>query len=392
MTHLETHWPFLSVLSIASAALACGGDDDPAGGSGGTSGSNGACVEDALFEPRSYGNDGTDLIRRMVIDPENGDLYFSVWQELYRLPAGSNAPELVMARPADAKPISGTFWLVGDQLLMPAAPGVGSIVTAATPGAMMDLVPVLYQAPRSGGAATLQVSSLMPSEEQVFYQISGARVVGDEVFWVDIRREREDFSTASPIADVYRAWRTNWRTPSEPELLYTSELDLEVPVVVNGVAYIDEAISESRGDGSRQRIIHLADGSVDPRGAEEIYGGRVIAGDDQSLIVYDDVIDLEAIDYGVHRVTLDGSQKERLFQGFTLHEWRGSGGAWAYDDYNVTANTRDIYFYQPGSAPRLLGCVPDGTYSLHDVVLGADAVYVAVFSRDFEATILRYPL
>jgi hypothetical protein len=41
----------------------------------------------------------------------------------------------------------------------------------------MDLVPVLYQAPRAGGAATLQVSALMPSEEQGFYQIAGARAL-----------------------------------------------------------------------------------------------------------------------------------------------------------------------------------------------------------------------
>jgi hypothetical protein len=132
--------------------------------------------------------------------------------------------------------------------------------------------------------------------------------------------------------------RTNWRSPSaEPDALYSSPFELEVPIVVNGVAYIEEANSESAQGGSRQRMINLADGSVEPSTAEETYGGRVIAGGDQSL-------------------------------------------------------TSDIYIARPGSAQRPLGCVEDGANTVHDVLVGPDAVYVSVFYTDFKATILRYPL
>jgi hypothetical protein len=402
MIHLDTHWSVITVLALASGALACGGDDGAgkAAGPGGTNSPDGTtepggrCTEDALFEPQSFGEDGTDLIRHIALDSQTGDVIFSVWQQMYRLPAGSRAPELLMDRPPNAQPVYGAFWLVDDDLLMPAAPGIGSIITAAVPGAEMDLVPVLYQAPRAGGEATLQVSALMPSEEQVFYQIAGARVVGDEVFWVDIRNERESFSTGSPIDRTYRAWRTNWRTPAaEPDLLYTSELDLDVPLVVNGVLYIEEANSDSAQDGSRQRMIQLTDGTVAPSSAEETYGGRVIAGDDQSLIVYNPDVDFERIeDYGLYRVALDGTEEEHLYAGFTQLDWRSNAGSWAYDVYNVEANTKDIYVYRPGSAPRLLGCVADNSTTVHDVVVGADAVYASVFYADFKATILRYPL
>jgi hypothetical protein len=219
-------------------------------------------------------------------------------------------------------------------------------------------------------------------------------VVGDEVFWVDVRNERQNFYTGSPIDRTYRAWRTNWRSPSaEPDALYSSELELEVPVVVNGVAYVEEANSDSAQGGSRQRMIRLADGSIEPSTAEETYGGRVIAGDGQSLIVENDGINVESFeDYGIYRVAPDGSQEERLYQGFTQLGWRSNGGAWAYDVYNIEADARDIYILQPGSAPRLLGCVADSANTVHDVVVGPDAVYVSVFYTDFKATILRYPL
>lgn len=396
----------LHVACIAGGSwLACGDDVDvgpggaggPGGGSAGTANATqpgGACTEAALFARRSFGEDGTDLIRRIELEPGTGDLIFSVWQELYRLPNGSDTPQPIMARPAEAQPLYGAFWLVDDDILMPAAPGIGSLLTAANPGGMMDLIPVLYQAPRAGGEAALVVSSLMPSEELVFYQIAGARVVGDEVFWVDVRAQREDFSTGAPIDRTYRAWRTSWRSPSaEPQQLYTSELELDVPVVVGGIAYIDEANGETAQDGTTQRLIDLADGSVGPSSAEELYGGKVIAGDDQSLIVYDSEIDLDDIDsYGVYRFSADGSQEEKLYQGLTQLDWRSREGGWAYEVYNFEADSNDIYVYQPGSTPRLLGCVADSANSVHDVVLGADAVYVSVFYTDFTATILRYPL
>jgi hypothetical protein len=128
-----------------------------------------------------------------------------------------------------------------------------------------------------------------------------------------------------------------------------------VPVVVDGIAYIEEANGESAQDGTTQRMITLADGSVGPSSAEELYGGKVIAGDAQSLIVNNEVISLDNLeDDGLYRFALDGSQEERLYQGLTTLDWRSRDGAWAYDVYNIQADTHDIYVYQPGSAPRLL--------------------------------------
>lgn len=398
----------ITCLALASALLGCGGGEGggPAGGGsggggpgddGGSAGTTtttqpgGTCTEDALFEPRSFGEDGTDLIRRIELESGTGDLIFSVLAELYRLPSGGDTPELLLPRPAGAQPLYGAFWLVDGDILLPAAPGIGALITAANPGGMMDQVPVLYQA-RAGGEPSLVVSELMPSEELVFYEIAGARVVEDDVFWVDARVERESFSTGAPLDRTYRAWYTSWRSPAEPVQLYTSDFELEVPVVVDGIAYIEEANGETAQDGTTQRMITLADGSVGSSSAEELYGGKVIAGDDQSLIVNNEIISLDNLeDYGLYRYALDGSQEERLYQGLTTLDWRSRDGAWAYDVYNIEADTHDIYVFQPGSAPRLVGCVADSSNTVHDVVLGPDAVYVSVFYTDFTATILRYP-
>ena len=73
-------------------------------------------------------------------------------------------------------------------------------------------------------------------------------------------------------------------------------------------------------------------------------------------------------------------------------DWRSNAGSWAYDVYNIDADSTDIYLYRPGSAPRLLGCIADSANTVHDVVVCADAVYVSVFYTDSKATILRYPL
>jgi hypothetical protein len=397
MTALKLHTTHLLLLALAGGPIACGADDGGAedgraeGGGANGFGSNASCTEEALFEPRPYGEDG-DMVRRIHLDADSGDILFSTWQELYRLPSGSRMPELVAQRPDDSKPLDGAFWLVDGRLLLPTAAGLGSILTAAVPGATMDVVPVLYTVPESGGDPNLQVSTLEPSEEQVFYEINGVRVVGDEVVWIDARVEREDFSTGSPLHRTYRAHRTSWRAPAaDPVELYISERDLDVPVISNGIAFIEEDNSDRPEDGSLQRMIHLDDGSVDPATADDRYGGQVVAADDRSLIVSHE-LDLENLEtYGVFRVSFDGSERERLLDLPPFFELRSTAGVWPIIDYDVESGESPVSTYEPGVGLRRLGCVPAGLGTVHDALATQDAVYVSVMYEDFTSTILRYP-
>jgi hypothetical protein len=406
MTALKLHPTRLLLLALAAGPIACGADDGAAEGpgaegggteGGGTEGggngvgSNGSCTEDSLFEPRPYGEDG-DMVRRIHLDAGSGDILFSTWEELYRLPSGSRTPELVARRPDDSKPLDGAFWVADGSLLLPTAAGLGNILTAAVPGATMDVVPVLYTVPESGGDPNLQVSTLEPSEDQVFYEINGVRVVGDEVVWIDARVEREDFSTASPLHRTYRAHRTSWRSPAaDPVELYTSERDLDVPVIANGIAFIEEENSDRAEDGSLQRMIHLDDGSVDPATADDRYGGKVVAADDRSLIVSHE-LDLENIEtFGVFRVSFDGSERERLLDLTPIFELRSTAGVWPIIDYDVESGDSPVNTYEPGVGLRRLGCVPAGLGTIHDALATEDAVYVSVLYRDLTSTILRYP-
>ena len=388
-------------LALAAAVLACGGGgDDPDPGTGGTQpGGGGAqqqqqgdCTADAVFAPVPYGEDGNDMVRRIEVDPETGDILFSTWQELYQIPDGSAAPVQLMERPAGAQPLYGAFWLRETELLLPAAGGIGAILTAAIPGATTDIIPVLYSAPRTGGDSTLQVSAPAPPEDLVFYEIRGARVVGDEVFWIDAKVRREGTYAGAPLTRTYRARRASWRSPAaEPIEIYTSERELDVPIVTGGMAIIDEQNSDPPDGDSVQRIIHLDDGSVDAMSADERFGGKVLAADAESLIVErTELSDLES--YGTFRVALDGSQRERMLRYTTLQEFRSKDGVWGYTGYDSEAGVHQVYAYEVGAAPRLLGCIGSAASSIHDVVVGDGEVLVSVFYDNFTTNILRYPL
>ncbi len=392
---------FVASSFLAAAAIGCTGDGsggDPelerdALAPGGSGASQGDCSQDpssnSVFAPTSYGDDGTDLIRRVEVDGQTGDLWFSTWQNIYRLPSGSDEPEQVLVRPESTWPLNGAFWLRETELLMPAAPGVGQIVTAAIPGATTDIIPVLYSAPLESGAATLQVSAPAPPEDLVFYEILGARIVGDEVYWVDARVQREGVSTAAPLTRTYRARRTSWRSPAaEPTELYSSAGRLDVPIVAGNLAFIDERSSDPADRSTVQRIINLDDGSVDSVSADERFGGKVVAADDESLIIASsDFTDLDS--YGVFRVAVDGSQRERLSRFTTMPELRSNDGVWALTEFDPEADGFRVHVYEVGSAPRQLGCIT-GVSSVHDVVAGDGEVLVAVFYTNFTANILRY--
>ena len=122
------------VCGVGSLVLgACGGGSSQpvaagAGGAGGEGASSSDCSEHPLFSPRAYGDDGADLIRAIVRDEATGDLLFSDFPELYRLPAGEGEPVLLGSRPDED--IAGDFWLVDDALLFPGGFQVPLIETA----------------------------------------------------------------------------------------------------------------------------------------------------------------------------------------------------------------------------------------------------------------------
>jgi len=130
--------------------------------------------------------------------------------------------------------------------------------------------------------------------------------------------------------------------------------------------------------------------------ADERVGGKVVAADDESLIVYrDDFSDLESS--GLFRVAPDGSGRQRLMQIYLEifglgREFRSRNGVWGCTDFASDSSVQEVYAYEPGSAPRRVGCISGTGTTVHDVLVGDDDLFVSVHYGPGRATILRYPL
>jgi len=69
-----------------------------------------------------------------------------------------------------------------------------------------------------------------------------------------------------------------------------------------------------------------------------------------------------------------------------------SHGVWGYTDFASDSSVQEVYAYEPGSAPRRVGCISGTGTTVHDVLVGDDELFVAVYYGPGRATILRYPL
>jgi hypothetical protein len=391
-----------TVFAAALAATACaGGDGEPAeeggggsgasGGSGGSTNNNnntgGACRTDALFSGRTYGDSG-DLIRHIVVDESNGDVLFSVLDELHVLRAGASEPEKLADRPTGSNLLRGGFTLRDGKLYFP-----------STSLEEEGRLPVLFEMDRAGGAP--RVTASMPAEDPnyVFQQVRGSSLVGDNLIWYDEHTVRESGST--PRTSTYYARRTSLSSPGTPEVWYQSPTLFSATAISGNRVFIEVQRSDRAGDGSDQRIIDFTSGQVEPMSAEERYGGRVVAADESSLFVsVFDLSDLSRLEEnGIFRVAPDGSGRQRVARFGALETGLGNfanivhkGNLWALDDGEPEESRQALYVYEVGGEPRRVGCV-DNRYSIHDIVIGDGELLVSVFEgSSYLATIFRFDI
>jgi hypothetical protein len=369
---------FRSAAAVAGfLVLACGGDDspgsdDPGDGSTDGGGTPADCEASNLFSPRPLGDSGLEVISDIEQDPTSGDLYFSTGTDLYILRPDSAEPQLLAPRPTD---IWAEFWLLDDRILLPSG--------FQTPLIEQE-VAVLFTMPRQGGDPDVQVGAPASDEFGWSYLVGSVEVAGDDVYWVGQDRFND---TTQPLGGetTYFIRRTSWRSPGTPEELYSGAEPLSAIIVAGGYAFFDEDLPEDSPDapGSRQRIIDLAAGKVIEETAEERYGGVVVAGDDDSLLVTRWSGD-PTEEYGTWYVSIDGTAETKLGDTLLLRYLGPAtavsrGDTWAFASL-VGANEMHVYTFSESAGLEDIGCV-DADVSHTGIEVMPDRVVLSTFAN-----------
>lgn len=401
----------VAALGCSNLVMGCGGGDsagDPSSadasdsasssnGSGGTSASvttsttlggedPAACPRGTpLFSVRYFDEEETDLIRAVRVDPSTEAVYFSIYDEIYRLGQGSSEPEPVIARPTPD--VDGAFWLVDERALFPSgfqAPIVD------------DEVAVLFATPLDGGEAEVVVGAPSASSPEDDYLIQDVLVVGDEVVWIGVDMHTDDPADLLPEWESrYFVRKTSWRNPSEPVELYASGLDLSGLLVVGDQVFVDEALEEDAAE-TRQLVLSLDEGTLEGE-SESMFGGVVKSGDADSLIVsrldfnQDDPSNLDGL--GLFVVDHDGEIRERV------HDIPNAAHTFGSDPTNnrlvlaVYSLDEDLYriqVYDVQSGLKTVGCVDDPA-SVFALEFRDGEVLVATHDQSKGATIVSFP-
>jgi hypothetical protein len=224
------------------------------------------------------------------------------------------------------------------------------------------------------------------------YRATSIQVIGDDVWWIGADGITDDPYALPPIYDeTFYVRRTPWAAAEpEPEVLYTSERELESFVVVGDQLFVAEEVGEEDSYTYEQRIVDLATGEVGPMTAQALYGGAEASGDDEWLYVTRQ--DLETPDgYGFFRVRRDGSGAERLLDAYFAPDMARRDGVWAWVEISGLDIPYLIHRYTIADGVRQVGCMADTNATMHAVTLDDANIYVSLF-RDSQATILAYPL
>ena len=384
-----------SVVFFCGALFAAGCSDDggsgdgQGAGSGGTGGANAGggtggsgvsanCMESPLFSARPYGTDGYDLIRAVRSDEVSGDTYFSVMDDFFVLRANATEPVRLAVRPGND--VSYDFWLTDDSLLFP-----GGLTQELDPA-------VLFETDRS--AANPKILIPLPEDTSLnwLYEAGKVLVMGDDVFWIARDRYTDDPSDLLPDwQTTYAVRRTSLRSPGEPTDVYTSDRYIDSLIVAAGKAFVEEEVGEEQSFDFEQRIVEIATGAVDPMTATERYGGTVIAGDDDTLIVTK--LDFENPSaFGTYGVSPDGSGSERFTESAFLGNIAHRDGLWVFTEIATGSEPTPVMTYRRGETPRVIGCIDRRSSTTdHDLWIGADEALIPIF-RDQTSTILRFEL
>ena len=371
-----------SVTCVAILAISACHGDAPRGGTGAASsdgsGSSGAgssadaalsaCTETPIFPPRSTGDSGNDLYRKIVVDPATHDLYFSDLHTIYRVAAGGGEPQVVLPR---AKGGGRQFWLAPDRLLV-----AGNDVWLDN-----KVHAVLFTMPRGGG--DLQPMIDVPAGDvRTFRSVEDIEIIGDDVYW------RLDEGTRGGHDTTHTLLTTSWTHPGQPRVLYTTKLNASGDLLTSGsvIAGGRVYLLEDRGksaDPHAATVIDLATGAVSQ--ADPGLNGYVVDGDANWILVRHD--SSKDGKMGLIRMRPDGSQAVQIGTSLRPH-LATRGDTWALADHNGKTATTEVSVIAASGEKKLLGCV-NGDATVHAIAIGDDAIYVSVF-RNNKATILRF--
>lgn len=382
---------FLAALSCFPAPLVgCGSSDtknsgtDTGTGTGtgtgtDTSTSVGACKEVPLFAPLAIGTPsdggGDDLIRAIQVDEANGDIYFSGYADLYRLPAGAAAPSKLMERPA----AGDDFWLRTDRILFPSGLAFSLV---------QDSTSILMSTSRDGSGLTTVVPIQPAAPDPVLWNVtvSSIALAGDNLFWIDKRGEIA--ITALDTKFTYTVYEKPWASAgTPPKQLYQSSQGLDSLFTAGTDIYVKETVGDPLSGTSRQLRIAAAGGT--PVEMAPLVKGDVLDGDDQSILVARS--DFDTGSYGIFSMRPDGSNEVKLSDGIFLSQHVSRKGLWGIVDFPGLSEGFPVYTYSTTGGRRSLGCIDSADTTVHAAALTDSALYVSIYRRA-RTTILRFSL
>ncbi|MDD9939612.1 MAG: hypothetical protein OXU20_00990 [Myxococcales bacterium] len=336
-----------------------------------------------LFEPRALGEDGNEVIGTIRYDEATGDVYFATRSELYVLRAGGSEPVLIGG---SAGNVWDEFWLRDEEILMPSGWRLAPVRAE---------VSVLAALPRAGGDVRMRLGTPISIAGREVFETSNLRVVGDDVYWITGERLHGPGADAGdPHRTSYAVHRARWSDPTSAVVLYRSRWKLSGLVVAGGYLFVNETtVDTPMASGGVQRILDAKDGRRLAETSQARYGGVVVTGDAESLLVTR--FDYEHSDnFGTWHMRPDGSHATRLSNVLLLSIGPvpaiSRGGEWMVVSLMTGEKEMAVYTFSEAHGQQRLGCFDEGDSTFAMDVADGRAL-VGVF-RDGKNAIMSFPL
>lgn len=344
------------------------GGNSGAGGSGGTAGGgNGTCLDpldqDLVFEPTSL-SEGS-VIYKVVED--DGTLFFSTIDRLYRVDASGGAPEEIYYRELA---IVVQFWVRADDIMI--LEGSDTLVSLPKAGGETTELAVLPF--RVGGGLDGSVEMIVEADKAYATSVTGAFGEPKVITYYEIDLETFDARELATATD-----ELNGSFIKAGDALYVASDDPSVMAEIGD--FVPDLLHR----------IPIAGGEPEPI---ELSGGpmrmAMLGADGDALYVLASA-EGDFMASGVYRVATSGGELEQVHQQIIV-------AALTFTLHNTPSRTilRDLdTFYElpsTGEASKLF-CVGGGDYTSHGSAATDDAVYMSLFhSIDEDTFIVRMPL
>lgn len=368
-----------------AAAIACGddgGDGDGgiedggssgmggssgAGGSGGGGGGSSTCLDpldqDLVFQPTNLS--AGSVIYKVVED--DGVLYFSTIDRLYRVDASGGTPEEIYYRELA---IVVQFWVRADDIVI--LEGSDTLLSLPKDGG--DTTELAELPFRVGGGLDGSIDMIVDGDKAYATSVTGSFDEPEVITYYEIDLETFDTRELATGTD-----ELNGSFIKSGDALYVASDDPSVMAEIGD--FVPDLLHRIPIAGGEPELLEVT--------GEPMRMAMLGADGDDLYVLASSENDF--MESGVYRLATSGGEREKVHQQIIV-------AALTFALHNTPSRTllRDLdTFYDlpsTGAASKLF-CVGGGDYTSHGSTATDDAVYVSLFHSDDEDTfIVRMPL